>query len=180
MQAHGHSDGLVVQFQPTACDRQSQQPVTCLIHIFYKFPGNCFFGAVCLSAYSRTANTLLRVHIKPCYVKSSYQSVNLLTQSGNVSPVVRVPSGSISLAVTTKNFDKRPNHRHKFTDEQNRTARKSHCECTSVERQQCIADTVVRRRSGPRRLSDHDECIARVGQQFIAPAAPTRLSKHPS
>ena len=49
---------------------------------------------------------------------------------------------------------------------------------TAVERQQCIADTVVRRRDGPRRLSDHDECIARVGQRFMARLGPTRLSEH--
>ena len=64
----------------------------------------------------------------------------------------------------------------KFTDEENRTARKSHC-CI-IERQQCIADTVVRRRDGPRRLSDHDECIACVGQQFMAPLSRTRSSEH--
>ena len=37
---------------------------------------------------------------------------------------------------------------------------------------------MVRRRDGPRRLSDHDECIARVGQQFMAPLGPTRLNAH--
>ena len=31
-----------------------------------------------------------------------------------------------------------------------------HCERTDVERQQCIVVTVVRRRDGPRWLSDHD------------------------
>ena len=68
--------------------------------------------------------------------------------------------------------------RRKFTDEENRTARKSRCERTAIERQQCIADTVVRRRYGARRLSDHDECIARVGQQFMARLGRTRLSEH--
>ena len=47
---------------------------------------------------------------------------------------------------------------------------------TAIERQQCIADTVVRRRDGRRRLTDHDECVARVGQQFMAQLGPTRLN----
>jgi len=37
--------------------------------------------------------------------------------------------------IEKKNFDKRPNLRQKFIDEENRTARKSHCE--PVERHQC-------------------------------------------
>ena len=36
-----------------------------------------------------------------------------------------------------KNFDKRPNRRQKITDGENRTTRKSYCECIAVERQQC-------------------------------------------
>ena len=76
----------------------------------------------------------------------------------------------------SKNFDKRPNRRpKKFTDEENRTARKSHCERTAVDlRQQCIADTVVRQGDGPRRLSNHDECVARVGSAvYLAPRSDT-------
>ena len=42
----------------------------------------------------------------------------------------------------SKNFDKKTNRRQKFTDEENRTARKSHCE--SVERhQQCDSSRAV-------------------------------------
>ena len=43
---------------------------------------------------------------------------------------------------------------------------------------QCIADTAVRRRDGSCRLSDHDECMARVGQQSLAPLGRTSLSAH--
>ena len=78
---------------------------------------------------------------------------------------------------SSKNSYKRSNRRQKITDEENRTARKSHCERTAVERQQCIADTVVRRRDGRRRISDHGECIARVGQQFMVRLGRTRLSE---
>ena len=45
----------------------------------------------------------------------------------------------------SKNFDKRPNRRQKFTDEEDRTARKSHCGRIAAERRQCN----IYRRVGP-------------------------------
>jgi len=44
------------------------------------------------------------LHTRPCYVRSSCQSVDLMTQRGNVSPVIRVPSGPLSFVVTTTTF----------------------------------------------------------------------------
>jgi len=41
---------------------------------------------------------------RPCFDKSFSQLVDFQTQLGNVNPVVRVPSGPISSAVTTTTF----------------------------------------------------------------------------
>ena len=43
-------------------------------------------------------------HIRPCYAKSSFQSVDLQIQLGSVSLVIREPSGPISSAATTTTF----------------------------------------------------------------------------
>ena len=48
------------------------------------------------------------LHTRPCYVRSSCQSVDLMTQRGNVSPVIRMPSGPFSFVVTTTTFALRP------------------------------------------------------------------------
>ena len=42
----------------------------------------------------------------------------------------------------------------------------------------CTADMVVQRCDGPRQLSNHDECMVRVSQQFTATLGRTRLSEH--
>ena len=75
-----------------------------------------------------------------------------------------------------KNFDKRPNRRQKNSLMKKIALRENRA--ANALPPQCIADKVVRQPDGPRRLSDHDECMARVGQHFMARLGRTRLSEH--
>ena len=56
----------------------------------------------------------------------------------------------------SKNCDRRPNRRQKITDEENRTARKSHCE--PVERQQCDTSRALVSSLSRHSRSDTLEC----------------------
>ena len=71
---------------------------------------------------------------------------------------------NLSVNKTSKYFDKRPNRRQKFIDEENSTARKSHRERTAVERHKLLTDAL-------------ETLIAHVCQQFIGR---TRLNAHRS
>ena len=57
----------------------------------------------------------------------------------------------------------RPNRRQKITDEEYRTAGKSHCKKIALRSHcRCVWRTQW--------CDDHNECMARVGQQFMAPS----------